>query len=338
MRWQENQTIAVSLFALAMTGIALNDTLIKLMAPSIGLPQIMVIRSFVAAVVFLSIFHVRRDLAHLDRMGWLALSLRGIMLVLAMSLYFTSLIMLPIANAMALFFTAPLFITLGSVVLFKEQLTIYRILALVMGMIGTWLTLPSFELGVSLGAGLALASAVCYATFQLLTRGFRDLGSTLAMSTVQTLAYCLVSGVWLAITTLGSFSLADSELLGFLLRGWVWPNWNQAGMIAIGTIAMLFLSVAAPHAYRQVEASAMAPFEFSTIGAGIIFGILILGEWPDAYAYTGAALIVGAGLLMVQRAQVRQMEANEAQSSHTAESAPQDAPGVATKPAIDETA
>ncbi len=317
MRWQENQTIAVSLFALAMAGIALNDTLIKFMAPSIGLPQIMVIRSFVAAAIFLSLFRVRRDLAELGLRGWLALSLRGFMLALAMSLYFTSLILLPIANAMALFFTAPLFITLGSVILFKEQLTIYRILALAMGMLGTWLTLPSFELGVSFGAMLALASAVCYAAFQLLTRGLREVGSTLAMSTIQTLAYCVISGAWLVITTLGAFATEGSDLLGFLLRGWVWPNWNQTGMIAVGTIAMLFLSVAAPHAYRQVEASAMAPFEFSTIGAGIIFGIIILGEWPDAYAYTGAALIVGAGLLMVQRAQVRQQEANQAQSEHS---------------------
>lgn len=322
MRWQENQTIAVSLFALAMAGIALNDTLIKLMSPSIGLPQIMVIRSVIAVAIFLSLVRIRRDLAALDLRGWVALSLRGFMLALAMSLYFTSLIMLPIANAMALFFTAPLFITLGSVILFKEQLTIYRILALIMGMVGTWLTLPSFELGVSIGAVLALSSALCYASFQLLTRGLRDVGSTLAMSTVQTLAYVVISGTWLAVATIGNFTNEGSDLLDFLLRGWVWPNWNQTGLIAICTATMLFLSVAAPHAYRQVEASAMAPFEFSTIGAGIVFGIIILGEWPDAYAYTGAALIAAAGLLMVQRAKVRQMGTNEDASAHTSDTQP----------------
>ncbi len=308
MRWYEHQTTAVTLFAVAMMAIALNDALIKLISPSVGLAQFMLLRSVVASAVFLSLPQTRRDLAALDRQGWLFLSLRGFALTTAMSLYFTSLIIMPMANAMALFFTAPIFITLGSVLLFGERLTAFRLIALVMGLVGTWLILPSFELALSLGGTLlGLASALCYASFQLLTRGIRSRGTTLAMSTIQTLAYVVLAGGWLAITSLRPDLFPTGEgMLDFLVRGWTWLTWQQVGILAICTLAMLALSLAGPNAYRNVEASAMAPFEFAALGAGIFFGIVILGEWPSLAAYTGAALIAAAGILMVQRAQARE--------------------------------
>ncbi len=307
MRWYERQTIAVTLFAVAMIAIALNDALIKLISPSVGLAQFMLMRSVVAAAFFLSLPQTRCDLAALSRQGWIFLSLRGFALTTAMSLYFTSLILMPVANAMALFFTAPIFITLGSALIFGERLTIFRIAALAMGLVGTWLILPSFEMDFSLGATLlGLSSAAFYACFQLLTRGIRSYGSTLAMSTIQTLAYVVLAGSWLAITSLRPDLFPSGQgLLDFLVRGWTWLTWPQVGILAVCTLAMLFLSFAGPNAYRHVEASAMAPFEFAALGAGIFFGIVVLGEWPSLAAYTGAGLIAAAGVLMVQRAQAR---------------------------------
>jgi hypothetical protein len=64
---------------------------------------------------------------------------------------------------------------------------------------------------------------------------------------------------------------------------------------------VLFLSWVSSNAYRAVEASFIAPFEYAAIPFAVIWGILIWQDWPDMLAWAGMGLILVGGLYTVYR-------------------------------------
>ena len=78
--------------------------------------------------------------------------------------------------------------------------------------------------------------------------------------------------------------------------------------ILICGVSVLLLSVTSAHAYRVLEASVIAPFEYVAIPSGILWGMLIWDEWPDTSAWIGMILILIGGLYMVYREKERDVD------------------------------
>ncbi|NBW04903.1 MAG: DMT family transporter [Alphaproteobacteria bacterium] len=72
---------------------------------------------------------------------------------------------------------------------------------------------------------------------------------------------------------------------------------------------VLFLSYASSHAYRTVEASAIAPFEYVAIPSSVVWGVLIWNDWPNALALAGIGLILAGGLYRLFREKQRAVDA-----------------------------
>ena len=70
---------------------------------------------------------------------------------------------------------------------------------------------------------------------------------------------------------------------------------------------MLF-SVVSSYAYRNVEASLIAPFEYVAIPVSVVWGILIWGDYPSPTAWIGMCLIISSGIYVVYRERVNQVE------------------------------
>ena len=66
--------------------------------------------------------------------------------------------------------------------------------------------------------------------------------------------------------------------------------------------------MASSNAYRSVEASLIAPFEYTAIPFAVIWAIVIWGEWPDALSYLGMTLILAGGLYTIWRERARDVE------------------------------
>lgn len=300
--------IAVLLFMFGMGLIPLNDLLIKLMSDHLSIFQIMACRAAFSFAMVLLIPSLLPALFRLSLRTMLRLVFRGYCLVSAMLLFFLPLATLGLAEVTAIFFTAPLIISLLSVPLLGEKLGIYRIAALIVGLIGILLIVQPGGSKFQLAYLMPIGSAISYAAFQLVTRYLRDETELLAMVGVQHLCYLTAGLIGGALIFLLQPEIPDGKVWQFMLRPWQMPMLIEVVFFAIGAFATLNLSVVSANVYRNVEATIVAPFEYTALPMAILWSVLFLGEWPDQWTWAGMALILAGGIFMIYRENRRDTE------------------------------
>ena len=83
---------------------------------------------------------------------------------------------------------------------------------------------------------------------------------------------------------------------------------QDAGFFVIYTPAVLLLSMASSNAYRSLDASMIAPFEYTAIPFPVIWGIAIWGGWSDIWSWVGMGLLTSGGLYTIWRERARDFE------------------------------
>ena len=116
--------------------------------------------------------------------------------------------------------------------------------------------------------------------------------------------------------------------LDFLMRGPVVMSSMDWLFVLICCLSVLFLSVASSNAYRSVEASVIAPFEYTAIPFGTFWGVVIWDEWPTAHAWFGMVLILFGGIYTLYRENIRNVD--------VASSAPMPAAAAAVQQKFDD--
>jgi drug/metabolite transporter (DMT)-like permease len=215
--------------------------------------------------------------------------MRGVA-VLASSLFFISgLRFLPIAEASATGFVAPLLVTALSIVFLNEKVGMRRWIATGVGLIGVIIILRPGTGAFHPAAFFPLISALAWACTLIMTR--------------------MMSGTERAITVMTYSSIVGVCILSALVPFvWVTPTWHD---IAFG----VFIGVASTTgqwivvlAFRYADASVLAPFSYTQLLWVSVLGFLIFGEVPDVYTVTGAAFIVASGLYTAHRERVRRSQ------------------------------
>ena len=215
-----------------------------------------------------------------------------------------SLASLPLSTTIALFFCAPLVITVLSVVLLGERVSALRWLAVLVGFAAVVQIARPKEGIFDLAAGLAILSGIAYATSMVLARrmGARQTATAMAfwgnsVFLVVALGFGLISGA-------GQFATFSDPTLAFLTRAWVWPTPADALLMsACGVTAALGL-VLLTQGYRVASANVLAPFEYTAMVWGVLWGWVFFADWPDTARWIGIAVIIGAGLFVLWRERV----------------------------------
>ena len=284
-----------------MTCFSLQDVIIKLISDRFPLHEIIFGRSILAVLLTLVFAHFEGGIMNLrSRHPFINLA-RGLLLISMNVFYYSALASLPIADAAAVYFIAPILILALSIPVLGEKVGRWRWFAIVMGLTGVIIMVKPGGSSINYLLLLPLAAAMCYAVMQVLTRkiGLADKASTTAM-------YVQVSFVVLAVVFGlaagdGKFSGSGHPSLEFLLRAWRRPDLFEAGLIAACGVLVAAGGYLLSQAYRVAAASAVAPFEYSALALAVLWGILIWGDWPDLPTISGIALIVGSGLLVFYR-------------------------------------
>lgn len=209
------------------------------------------------------------------------LLLRSLMLAIVATSFMTALASMPLAEATAIYFTAPLIMVALSPWVLGEPVGRVQWVAVLVGFAGMLLIVrPGGTLPLA-GSLLMGLSAVCYALFQVLTRRL----SGLVPAPVQ---YAYMAAVCLVVTNLPT-------LFGAPIA---WPG----GLEMLGLVAGGFVSGAAQllllAAFRRVSASILAPMNYLQLALAVLISTFWFQRPPDALGLGGMALIGAAGVYL----------------------------------------
>jgi len=287
--------------------LSLNDLSIKFLSGDYALHQIILIRALISLVIILAVVRASSTGFGQLRSRRLPAHLLRVTIVLVSNVtYFLGLAALPLADAVATAFVAPVLVTLMSAAVLGERVGPHRWGAVLVGLAGVLVMMRPTAGVVQPAALLVLISAVCYAASHMMTRQMRDTESAMTLNFHVQIGFVLVSalmGLWVGDGHLAA-ATKDSTL-AFLFRPWVWPplpDWPAflGTGLAVG-IGGLMMS----QAYRTSEAALIAPFEYIGMPMAIFWGLIVFGTWPDGTAWAGIALICSAGLYTVFREGIR---------------------------------
>jgi drug/metabolite transporter (DMT)-like permease len=296
------QTVRAILWAIAgMVVFSLQDVIIKWMSGDYPLHEVVFLRTCFGLGLTLIIAHFEGGLKILKTRRLSLHLLRGLFIVICNATYFTALATMALAEAMAIFFVAPLFITALSVPFLGEHVGWRRWLAVAGGLCGVLLIVQPSSSAFQWIAVLPLFSALGYAATQLLTR---RLGATDAASTMS----FYIQLTLLGFSLLMGLSIGDGKLSGsgnpnleFLVRAWIWPELQDMGFFALSGCMVAVGGFAVSQAYRTAAATTVAPFEYLALPFAMLWGFLIWGDFPNTLAFAGIALIILAGLVVILR-------------------------------------
>lgn len=245
-----------------------------------GLFALVALLPFIASAGGLSSLRTARPWGHAWRCG---------VGIASMTCGFTAISLLPLANAVALGFTAPLFTTVLGVIILGEKVRWRRTLALLVGFSGVLIILqPALTQGGGLQASLNIGS--------LLGLMSACLGA-LAMISIRRL-----SGTEPSTTIVFYFMLSATVASGlFLPFTFVAPTLRDLGLlIAIGLIGGV-AQVLLTHAYRNAPVAVISPFHYTAMIWATCWGYLVWGELPGSHVVAGVCVVVASGVYITLR-------------------------------------
>ena len=266
--------LSILLLMLGMALIPLNDSLIKLLSSRYPLAQIVVIRALFCILVISIVGKGAKKVLLLPRRTVILFAIRGMCLVIAMYFFFVALASLPLSTVVSIFFLSPLLITFLSSIVLKEKIGIHRITSVIVALIGVMFVMKPGTNEFHPEMLLALGSAISYAIFQIFTRSLKSDGNLPALITIQHLCYFFSALPLLAFNWSGGLSSTGI----CLLISYCVPRSRLHLLTFIHCNLCwrcIVLSLASSFAYRNVEASLIAPFEYVAIPVSVVWGILI---------------------------------------------------------------
>jgi drug/metabolite transporter (DMT)-like permease len=286
---------------------SVQDLILKQLSGDYPLHQAMVLRSLVALPFHLAIVrYFDGRLSTIITPGWWKMLARGLLGFVAYTAYYLGLATMPMADTVALFFTGPLFITIAAAVLLGERVSLTSSVAVAAGFAGVLLIVKPGTAGFEIAALLPILGALGYALSMVAARPLGRTESAAAMAFWGNLCFLICALALSAVYGSGSMADASHPSMAFLTRGWVMPDATDFGlMAACGVIAAVGLTLLT-HAYRIAASSTVAPFEYSFMFWGVLWGWLVWGEFPDAVGWIGIAIIIGAGLVVIRSPQTQQ--------------------------------
>jgi drug/metabolite transporter (DMT)-like permease len=261
----------------------LMDSTAKYLSQWYPVPGIVWARYLINLAILLAWFTVRGELKRIRPVRPGIQLARGLLLAGATFLYFTSLKVLPLADAAAIGFVLPLFVAVLAVPMLGERLDLSRTVAILAGLLGALLIVRPGSSVFTWYALLPVAMAVCNALYQILTRK------------VAGIEHPLTSLVWGAIV--GSVLLSLVAPFNWKAPETAW-HWTLLGVIGLLASIGHYLLI---RAYDYAGATLLAPYSYTMIVWAVLLGYLLFGNLPDGWSVAGMAVIVFSGLFLAGR-------------------------------------
>ena len=301
MRLQSDNRALATLCVLAGIGLAsAQDAVVKYMSSGYPASETLLFRC-IGSVPVLAFMLWREGNWSLATPLWPRVLLRALILAVAYLTFVLAIAAMPIANAVAIYFTMPFFVAGLAGPLLGERVRFHRWIAIIAGFIGVMIMVRPGVGVFEPAALLALMSAMGYAVGQMLGRPLSQKVAPIVIATWQNFVYAGMAIVLLILFSLGDFGSFSHPSLVFLSRPWVWPGAFDAALllghgVLAGCAMILFIN-----AYRLAETNFVAPFEYSAMIWAVGYGLLLFGDFPDLYTWIGGGVVIVAGIAMILR-------------------------------------
>ncbi len=233
----------------------------------------------------------------------------GTFLAVAILCINSALEVMPVPNALAIFFVEPLILTILSALVLGEGLGWRRLTAVSVGLVGAMVVLRPNVAEFGWAALFPLGTAVAFSCYLLTLRVMSQKGHRIAL---QFWTGIFAGIVLLAVCAAGTpAGVAHLELS--------LPSWNAIWLFAgVGLVACISHQMLSA-AFARAEAGALAPLQYLEIVTGTLMGWLIWSDFPDAMTWVGTAIIIAAGVYVIRRERVLARQAAMDAARETAE-------------------
>lgn len=258
------------------------NALVKWLAARYSVIEIVFFRNAFALVPAIMLVMAHGGLASLRTNRPIAHLTRGLTGIISMILFFLAFALLPLADATAIGFAAPLFLTALAVPMLGETVGWRRWTAVVIGFVGVLVMVrPGGDL-LQLGALAALGAALSQALAMIQVRQMTRTENSVAILVYLSLLATVISGLALPFF-------------------WTMPTLLDFGLLAVvelaGGVAQYWLT----QAYRYAPASLVSPLNYGGIVWATLLGFLIWNDAPDVQVLIGAGIVILSGVYIVHR-------------------------------------
>ncbi len=276
---------------LAMALFITNDALVKHVSASMPAAQLIFIRGLFATSVLLVAAYFMgalRPATLAQRDAWHQLTQRPVMAraaldALATMAYLTSLFHLPIGNASAINMASPLFIALYAAIVWREQVSMSRWLAIAGGFTGVLMIVQPAADAFNAWSLLCLFATLLHTARDLITRQIALSVPSILITLTTSIAVLLLTGPW------------------SLLQGWAPIDNTHLTQLAIASIFLSSAHYLVIIGMRSGDLSLVAPFRYTGLIYALLIGWLVWGDVPNRWSWTGIMLMVVSGLFMLRR-------------------------------------
>jgi len=297
-RHEDRPLRGIGLLIASTMFLATSDALAKYLSPTMPSIEIAWIRFCVFVLILLPIAWSSGSSPLRSHRPMLQV-LRGLALVASSLLFITGLGYLPIAEASATSFVAPLFVTALSILVLGERVGGRRWVATLVGLCGVLIVVRPGTAAFDPASILPIASAFGWALTLVMTR--------------------MISGADRTVTTMAFSAIVGFGVLSVLVPFvWVVPSWRDLALavgVGFASTTGQWLVVLA---FRHADASVLAPFSYVQLVWVTVIGLVVFAEMPDLWTFVGAAFIIGSGLYTAHRERLRRLRPIPAEPSPNA--------------------
>ena len=257
-----------------------------LVTGELPLVQILAVRSLIIIVILSTVVGAQGKIKSLKPVHWRPQLLRGLVGLVAPLCFFSALVWLPLTNVTVVSYTSIFATTALSAWLLGERVGVWRWSAIVLGYTGVTIAIQPTGEGSVIGYGLVLLASVSYALVAVLGKRLSRTDSTNSL----VMTYNVMLGI-----TCSAF------------LPWFWQTLDFKDLIGIGVFAIMGLTGQwlITDAYRRLDGSLVAPLEYTSLLWAVMIDVVLFQTPPSGRVLIGAAIIIGASLIVIFREQRR---------------------------------
>ena len=278
----QSKLVGIANITSAIFVLAVMDTATKWLTADYTSNQILFFRGFFGSLGICIPTFMLHGIRPFYSKNFKKISFRALCSILGTLCFIYSFQNLPLATVYTIAFGSPLFLTVFSVLLLKEQVSRHRWIAVIVGFIGIIVIVRPGSECFNVLTLLAILGSILYTLYLTLIRrdGHLDSGSTMVI-------YLMILTIAISLPTLPYF-------------------WNPLSLSDIPLFMIVGFGAASGHflltqAFRTTDVSVLAPFEYTAILWGTGIGYLVWGDIPDDYLIIGGAMVLGSGAYIIYK-------------------------------------